>query len=148
MAHIRNSVVIGCTPDVAFDYLVDSRSELEWNPGVERVEKLTDGPVALGTTFRAKWTSAPQPVVVEIVAFDRPRGWTSHNDGPLEVTLTIRLEPVAGGTRLVSDFDARPHGWIRLVFPLLLRRLRVEERANMSHLRDAIERRATTHAAA
>ena len=148
MAHIRNSVVIRSTPEEAFDYLVDVRSELEWNPGVDSVEKLTDGPVGLGTQFRAKWKASPQPVVVEVVAFDRARGWTSHNDGPLEVTLTIRLEPVAGGTRLSSDFDARPHGWIRLVFPLLLRRLRVEESANMNYLRDAVERQAATNAAA
>jgi hypothetical protein len=148
MAHIRNSVVIRCTPVMAFDYLVDVRNELDWNPGVDSVEILTDGPVRLGTQFRAKWKSAPRPVVVEVVAFDRPRGWTSHNGRPLEVTLTIRLEPVAEGTRLSSDFDARPHGWLRLVFPLLLRRLRAEEAANMVYLRDAVERHASTSAAA
>ena len=141
MALIRNSVVIRCTPETAFDYLVDLRNELEWNPAVETVEKVTDGPVGLGTRFRAKWKSAPQPVEVELVEFDRPRGWVGHNGGPIEVTLTIRLETVPEGTRLTAAFDARPHGPIRLVFPLLLRRLRAEEAANMIHLRDAVERR-------
>ena len=51
-----------------------------------------------------------------------------------------RLEPVAEGTRLSVDFDAGPHGWFRLVFPLFLRRLRRDEKANMTYIREAMER--------
>ena len=141
MAIITNSTIIRCTPEQAFDYLVDVRSELEWNPAVETVEKLTDGPVGKGTRFAVKWRSAPQAVTVEVIGFDRPYGWVSHNGGPLEVTLTIRLEAVPEGTRLRSAFEARAHGWFRMVFPFFLMRLRREERANMIHLREALERR-------
>jgi hypothetical protein len=144
---ILSSTVIRCTPEEAFDYLVDVRSELEWNPGVETVVKLTDGPVGRGTRFAVKWRSAPQPVEVEVVDFDRPRGWVSHNGGPLEVTLTIRLDEVPDGTLLRAAFDARPHGWLRLVFPVFLLRLRRDERANMTYLREALERRAVASAA-
>jgi hypothetical protein len=144
---ILSSTVIRCTPEEAFDYLVDVRSELEWNPGVETVVKLTDGPVGRGTRFAVKWRSAPQPVEVEVVDFDRPRGWVSHNGGPLEVTLTIRLDEVPDGTLLRAAFDARPHGWLRLVFPVFLLRLRRDERANMTYLREALERRAVGSAA-
>jgi hypothetical protein len=35
----------------------------------------------------------------------------------------------------------RPHGWFRLVFPVFLLVIRREERANMTYLRDALERR-------
>ena len=80
---------------------------------------------------------------VETVRYDRPHGWTVHSGGLIEVTVTIRLEPVAQGTRLHSDFDARPHGWFRLVFPLFLAKIRKEESANMTYLREALERRAT-----
>ena len=65
-----------------------------------------------------------------------------HNGGPIEVTVTIRLQPAAEGTRLSSDFDARPHGLFRLVFPLFLVKLRKEEAANMTYLKTALERRA------
>jgi hypothetical protein len=46
---ISNTVEIRCTPEEAFDYLSDHRNELEWNPGIESIGKLTDGPVGLGT---------------------------------------------------------------------------------------------------
>jgi hypothetical protein len=45
MTIISNSTVVRCTPEEAFDYLSDHRSELEWNPGIESIEKLTDGPI-------------------------------------------------------------------------------------------------------
>jgi hypothetical protein len=139
---ISNIVEIRCTPEEAFDYLSDHRSELEWNPGIESISKLTEGPVGLGTRYLAKWKSAPKAVVVETIAYDRPHGWTVHNGGPVEVTVTIKLQPTAAGTRLSSGFDARPHGWFRLVFPLFLAKIRKEEAANMTYLKAALERRA------
>jgi hypothetical protein len=148
MAVIHSATTIRCTPEQAFDYLVDIRSELEWNPRVETVSKLTDGPVGRGTRFKVKWKSAPQPVDVTVVEFDRPRGWVTHNGGPMEVTLTIRLDATPDGTILRSAFDARPHGWFRLVFPFFLMQMRREERANMTHLRNALEQRAAGRSAA
>lgn len=137
---IRNSVVIRCSPEEAFDYLSDHRAELEWNPRCEVMEKLTDGSVGLGIRYRAKWKSSPL-VELETVAYDRPHSWTMHNGGPIEVTFTGRLELVPEGTRLHADFEPRPHGWFRLVFPIFLLVIRREEKANMGHLRDALERR-------
>ena len=140
MTLISNTVDIKCTPEEAFDYLVDLRNELEWNPRVESIEKVGDDPIGLGTTYRAKWKSSPW-VDVECVAYDRPRGWAYHNGGPAEVTFTVRLEPIATGTKLYADFDATPHGVARLIFPFFVRHMRKEERANMTHLRTALERR-------
>ncbi|CAN5233605.1 hypothetical protein BH18ACT5_BH18ACT5_08030 [soil metagenome] len=140
MALISNSVTIGCTQEEAFDYLSDSRNELEWNPGIESIEKITDGPVGLGTRYRAKWKSSPH-VVVEVIEFERPHRWTGHNGGPVEVTVRCRLESVAEGTKLFADFEALPHGWFKLIFPLFLMRLRKEERANMTRIRETLERR-------
>lgn len=141
MTVISNTVVIRCTAEEAFDYLSDHRNELEWNPGMDTIEKLTDGPVGLGTKYLAKWKSAPKAVQVETTAYDRPRSWSVHNGGPLEVTVTIRLEPVPEGTQLFCNFDARPHGFFRLLFPLFLKKIRKEETANMGYLKAALERR-------
>lgn len=143
MKVIRNSVLIRCSPVQAFDYLSDHRAELEWNPRCEVMEKISPGPVALGTRYRAKWKRSPY-VEVETTHFDRPHTWTVHNEGPIEVTFTCTLEPVAGGTILQAQFAARPHGWFRLVFPLFLLLIRHEEKANMGYIRDALERRAPT----
>lgn len=144
MPTIKNSVILSCSPEEAFDYLSDLRAELEWNPACEVMEKVTDGEVGLGTKYRAKWTSSPY-VELETVAFDRPHGWTMHNGGPIEVTFTCRLDPVPEGTRLHATFEPVPHGWFRLVFPIFLLVIRRQEKANMRHLRAAVEGRAQAH---
>ncbi len=141
---IRNSVVIRCSPEEAFDYLSDHRAELEWNPKCQSMEKLTDGPVGLGTKYRAKWKSSPY-IELETVAYDRPRSWTMHNGGPIEVSFDCRLSAVPVGTRLDASFTPTPHGWFWLVFPMFLFAIRRDEKANMRYLRDALERR--VHAA-
>ena len=140
MAVISNSVTIACDVEEAFDYLPDHRNEMDWNPAIETIEKVTDGPVGLGTRFRAKWRSSPH-LIMEIIDYDRPHHWATHNDGPIEATVRFRLEQVKGGTRLYADFEATPHGWFTLIFPMFLRRLRREERANMTYLQQALQRR-------
>ena len=50
-------------------------------------------------------------------------------------------ELVGKGDELHSEFEPTPHGWVRLVLPLLLFMMRREERATMGHLRDVVERR-------
>lgn len=146
MALVSNSVAIRCDVQDAFEYLSDHRNELEWNPAIERIEKMSDGPVGLGTRFSAKWKSSPY-LALEIVEFDPPHRWTTHNGGPIEATVRFRLEPTDTGTTLFADFEAVPHGWFKLIFPLFLRRLRREELSNMTYIREALERRASTNKA-
>jgi len=145
MTVIRNSVVVGCTPTEAFDYLSDHRAELEWNPSCVVMEKITEGPIGVGTKYRAMWKSSPV-VEVETTHYERPHTWTVHNGGPIEVTLTCRLEPVAEGTRLHAEFEPRAHGWFRLIFPLFLLFIRREEKRNMRYIREALERRSRARA--
>ena len=140
MVLIRNSTVLQATPEEAFDYLSDLRSELEWNPVCESAEKLTDGPIDVGTKFRMVWERTPEQVV-EVLEYERPHTWTMHSVGDLEVTFTGTLEPVDEGTRLQVDFDATPHGWFRLLFPVFVVFLRRHEKQNMVRIRDAFEGR-------
>jgi uncharacterized protein YndB with AHSA1/START domain len=137
---IENSVEIGRPPGEVFDYLADPRNELEWNPKVEVMEKITDGPLGVGTQFRAKWTKS-KLVTMECKKFDRPNGWVYVNDGPVTVELDITLSPSGAGTTLTSRFDARPHGAFRLIFPIFLVMMRREEARNMQLLKQAVEAR-------
>ena len=138
MTVVENSVEIARPPEVAFDYLSDMRNELKWNPDCQRMEKVTDGPVGLGTRFRAKWR-ASGVVEAECLRYDRPRGWTYLNGGPVEVRLDVDLTPTPAGTRLVSRFDAKPRGWFHLVFPIFLLVIRRQEKTNMANAKRAVE---------
>lgn len=142
MVVITNQTAVACTPEELFDYCVDIRNEVEWNPTAVSIEKLTDGPVGVGTKFLARWKGAPSAIKVECLEFDRPRRWVHDNGGPIAVTFTGSVDPVDGGSLLSVRFDTRPRGWFRLVFPLFVVMTRRQEKANMTHLREAVERRA------
>jgi len=138
MAVIENSVQINRTPEDVFGYLVDLRNELQWNPGVQSMEKITDGPIGVGTKFLAKWKQS-QLIEVECIRFEYPRRWAYSNGGPLAVVFDITLTPHGSGTLLASRFDVRPRGLMRLFFPVVLRELKRAEKQNMAYIKNALE---------
>jgi hypothetical protein len=73
---VENAIEICRSPEDVFDYLTDITKEVEWNPRTRRVEKLTPGPIGLGTRFGAEWIKG-NPAVVEYVRFERPMAWAS-----------------------------------------------------------------------
>lgn len=140
-AVIENSVEIVRSPEDVFDYLADQGNEVEWNPDCLRMDKLTEGPVGVGTKFRAKWKQGPE-LTTQCTRYERPRTWTYENGGPISVVLTVTLEPTeAGGTRLTSRGEWTPHGWMRLAFPVFVRVMRRAEKGVMANSRRALEER-------
>ena len=140
-AVIENTVEIARSPEEVFDYLSDQRNELAWNPDCVLMEKLTDGPVGVGTRFRAKWKQGPV-VLTEVTAFERPSAWTYVNGGPIGCSLTVTLEPLANGrTRLTSRGLWSANGPARLFFPIFIRIMRRSERKVMENSRLALEER-------
>jgi hypothetical protein len=140
MAVIENSVQIDRSPEEVFDYLVDLRNELEWNPDVESMKKLTDGPISVGTKFLAKWKQS-ELIEVECIRFERPYCWSYSNGGPLTVIFDVTLTSQGNATLLASRFDVRPRGLMQLFFPIVLRQLKRAEKQNMAHIKNALEKR-------
>ena len=139
MAVIENSVQIERSPEEVFDYLVDLRNELEWNPDAQSMEKLTDGAISVGTKFLAKWKQS-QLVEVECTRFDRPHGWRYVNGGSLSAVLDTTITPQGTGSHLTVRFDVRPNGMLKLLFPLLFQMLKRTEKQNMCHIKVALKR--------
>lgn len=52
MARYRTTVPSDRTPDATFAYLADFSSTAEWDPGIDRAERLDAGPVTVGSRFR------------------------------------------------------------------------------------------------
>ncbi len=138
---IENTVEIARSPEDVFDYLSDQGNEVHWNPDCLSMEKLTDGPVGVGTRFRAKWKQGPI-VFTEVSAYDRPRSWTYENGGMISCVLTATLEPTAsGGTRMTAHGLWSGHGIARLFFPVFVRTMRKVEVQVAANARRALEER-------
>ena len=109
MAVIENEVEIRRSPADVFDYIVDMTNELKWNPGVQSMEKLTDGPAGVGTKYQAKWKQSGK-IVVDARAPIEPHHVSFVNGGPIEVHLESPSSPPRRGrgstpasTRALAD---------------------------------------------
>lgn len=140
MSVIENSVQLERSPEDVFDYCVDLRNELEWNPDAQSMEKITDGPIGVGAKFLAKWKQS-ELVEVECMRFDRPHGWSYSNGGPLSVVFDGAVTPQGAGSLLAVRFDARPSGPLKLIFPVLLQVLKRAEKRNMLCIKHALEKK-------
>lgn len=138
---LHNDFVVRCTPEEVFDFLSDLRHELEWNPDMcQSVEKVTDGPVGLGTRYHAKWKGSPL-IEVEYIHFDRPHTWRAHSDGSMESNFRCTIEPHADGARVVSELELIPHGFFKLFFPIFQMMLRKWDKAGAERMRKTLNER-------
>jgi len=119
---VTNSVEIAADAETVFAFVSDLRNEPRWNPECRAITKLDEGPVGLGTRYRAHWKGSPE-LTVECVAFEAPRGWTNVNGGPLSIRSTFTVQPSAAGAILTSTFEFEPHGVGRLVGPMFVRKM-------------------------
>ena len=135
----RTEILIRRPPEDVFDFCSDLRSELRWNPKVKYVEKLTDGPVGVGTRYRAQWASSG-PTAVEVVQFDRPRRWETHAKARgMGIRFQGTVTDAAPGARYTADLELLPRGLAWLVAPLALLTMRRQDKKNMSRIREALE---------
>ena len=122
-----------------FEFCSDLRNEREWNPTLEYVEKITDGPVGVGTRYAAKWSNTGR-IIVEVVGFIPPRMWkTRSGAGGLMITAQGRLADLAPGTRYETTVEVEARGLARLYAPLAVIAMRRREPENLQHIKDRIE---------
>ena len=135
----RTETVIRRPAEDVFDFCSDLRSELQWNPKVKYVEKLTEGPVGVGTRYRAQWANSG-PTTVEVVQFDRPRSWKTHtNARGMGIRFQGTVSDAAPGTRYTAYLELQPRRLARLVAPLALWVMRRQDQQNMRRIRQALE---------
>jgi len=74
MTRIEGEIVINRPVDEVFDFVADARNEPLYNPRMLRAEKLTPGPIGLGTRFRDEIKSMGRPaeITIEIIGYERP----------------------------------------------------------------------------
>jgi hypothetical protein len=84
-----------------FDFVADERNR--YDSKVNRAEKLTSGPIGVGTRVRAETSSMGRPVemVIEVTGYERPRRLASSTHlSSMDIRSTMQFEPLPTGLRL------------------------------------------------
>jgi hypothetical protein len=77
-------------------------------------------------------------IEVEWQQFDRPHAWRSHSGGSLEARFACTVEPHPEGARVVSELEMIPHGFFKLLFPLLKKSFVKENEKTPEKIRTAL----------
>ena len=122
MATFTGEITIDRPPEVVFDLVADEEQEPRYNPEMLRAEKLTEGPIGVGTRFKAVHASRRQPVemIVELTEYDRPTRLASATTMPWgEVHGALVFQPDGPATRMRWTWDVRPKGVAKFFSPFI-----------------------------
>ena len=142
MARVTGEILINRPVEMVFDYFADQRNELAYNPRMVRSEKITGGPIGVGTRFRASARSGRRAMemLIEITQYDRPRRLGSQTTmSSVDINGGLTFEPVGGATRMSWSWEVSPKGPLRLLGPLVARLGRRQEEAIWSGLKTQLE---------
>jgi Polyketide cyclase / dehydrase and lipid transport len=136
---VENAIEICRSPEDVFDYLTDITKEAGWNPRTRRAEKLTPGPIGLGTRFGAEWIKS-NPAIAGYVGFERPMTWASiARSRRLNATGEGRISPTEQGSRVIVRTKLQPKGLLGLLLPLMRRTMHEREDQNLDRVKAILE---------
>jgi hypothetical protein len=142
MVRVDGDITIDRPLEEVFDFVADERNEPSYNPRMIRADKMTEGPVGVGTRFHSVMTGAGgvAEMTIEFTEFDRPRRITEQvHLSRMDISGQLLFEPEATGTRMRWVWDLAPHGFLRLLAPLVRRLGDRQEREIWSGLKRAME---------
>ncbi len=122
MPRVSKTVTLPRKPGEVFDYLANFENTAEWDPGVAKATKTSDGPVGLGSTFDlvANFRGRQIPVTYEVTVYEpdsrvvlvgRNKQFTGTDD--------IGVSPDGDGTRVSWNADFQMEGFAKLFQPFL-----------------------------
>jgi uncharacterized protein YndB with AHSA1/START domain len=120
----------------------DPTTTPKWRDSLLSVEKTSDEPTGVGSTFRGTGTMFGRHNQTEftVAEFEADRTFAIATMTPFPLTITIVLEPAEDGTRVEMIADAEPRGFLKLAQPLMVSLGRRNNQKDLGKLRDLLER--------
>ena len=142
---MRTEAVIDRPVDVVAAYAGDPTNAPEWYANIASVAWRTPPPVAVGSRmdFVAAFLGRRLAYTYEVAEFEPGRRLVMRTaDGPFPMETTYTWEPAGeGATRMTLRNRGRPSGFSRVAWPVMERAMRRANRADLTRLRDLLERR-------
>lgn len=144
MSRIAASTTIRRPVQEVFAVVAEPTNMPKWNSAVQSVDKTSDGPTRVGTTFHSTRKVLGREVVMDyqVTEFEVNRRIAQLTTRPFPLTLTLAMEPTTEGTRLDMIADGKPSGLFKLADPIGRRMGNRHHRHALATLRALLEARA------
>jgi carbon monoxide dehydrogenase subunit G len=142
MIHFTTSIDINRPTDEIFDFLVEFEHLPKWNYFVRHVDKITPGPIRVGTRFHQVRETDEQDYEITLLEPHRVIAMTTSPQSRPALTMRFDLEPRPEGTRVMDTWtlqtDRGP-----VMERLATRRVRAAVDHNLAALQRLLEDGAT-----
>ena len=124
MIRASASAVINVPPEEVFRFVIDPSNEPTWHTDVAEAELIGGGTFGPGRRVRYVFPFAGRRTEGsgEVVGFEPGQLVRLRFKGvpmDLDPVVTLAVEPAAGGSRFTRTVEIEPHGFKRLLAPLL-----------------------------
>lgn len=138
MIHFDLAIDVERPSEDVFSFVADFRNMPRWNYFVTRVDKLTDGPIGVGTRFHQIRKSDQQDYEITRLEPDRTVEITTSPSSSPALTMRFELARIPGGTRLTDTWTLAT-GHPRPLEQLGARRVRAAVSDNLAKLKQLLE---------
>jgi carbon monoxide dehydrogenase subunit G len=123
MITVQVSIVINRPLEEVFVFLSNLENNLKWRSGMIKAEKISEGPIGVGTTYRMINNFFGRQVEGEAVVteYKLNRKYATKNKSGLPIKTQRMFEPVEGGTRVTFSVETEVGGFFKLVEPFMAR---------------------------
>jgi carbon monoxide dehydrogenase subunit G len=138
---LEKSIVIRKPIEEVFAFVTDMDKVKSWLP-VKNVQKLSDGPMGVGSTFSAtaELMGKQFPGKIQVTQYEPSRLFSFKViDGPAPVTNTITFTSVPEGTNLTTVGDVELTGVMKLSSSFMMPMIRKQLDTQISNLKNAVE---------
>jgi uncharacterized protein YndB with AHSA1/START domain len=139
---VEGNIVIDRPLEEVFDFVADERNEPRYNSQMTRAEKISPGPIGVGTQFHSVMTGlgGTADMTIEFTVFERPKriAETTHLSN-MDIRGELLFERVPRGTRMTWTWDIQPRGLLMLMGPLIRLMGERQERTIWTGLKQVLE---------
>lgn len=143
MIQVDVSIDIDAPVKKVFEYSTNNDNDPVWMEEVVKVQKMTDGPIGVGSTFKnyVEFLGRSIEDSHEIVEYEPFTSMTiSQKAGPVPFKATYLYRPLEDGTRFSMQIEAEPGGFFKLASPLVRRQLKTQYERNLKNLKAILEK--------
>jgi uncharacterized membrane protein len=129
-----------------FDYISDLQNGPEWQSGLVEVQRITAGPLGVGTRFSSvrKFMSLKLEAEIEFTTYEPNKEIDFKSiSGSSPFVQTFLFEPVSDGTKVTSRLELQTGGLMGLAEPLIASSVKREIDADLHHMKCILETRVT-----
>ena len=144
MAGFERNEWMAQQPEEVFTFIGDTANASQIIPSVQTLEKLTDGPMGVGTRLRETRivNGKEAQAELEIVEYEPPQRYAVRNETMgVETIYRYQLTPEKGGTRVDLVCEVKANGLKKVVVPLVVTMLKKEDGDHLERLKRALQAR-------